>query len=93
MVKDHGFTLQKGAFRDALDGRYISSLPTKCPCGATFSVEHALTCTTGGFTIIRHNEILDVLASLLTETCHDMHMAKWRRQRGGNSPAATVLIP
>ena len=30
----------------------------------------ALTCATGGFTIIRHNEIRDILASLLTETCH-----------------------
>ena len=74
-LKDHGFNLHKGAFRDALCLRYgwsLSNLPTKCPCGANFSVEHAQTCATGGFTIIRHNEIRDVLGSLLTGTCHDV---------------------
>ena len=35
-----------------------------------FSVEHALSCPKGGFPTIRHNEIRDLTASLLTEVCH-----------------------
>ena len=33
------------------------------------SVEHALSCAKGGFPIIRHNEIRDLTATLLTEVC------------------------
>jgi len=37
----------------------------------TFSVEHAFTCPCGGFPSIRHNEIWDFTASLLSEVCCD----------------------
>ena len=74
-IADHGFTLHKGAFWDALCLRYnwtLPHLPTSCVCGAGLTVEHALTCPTGGYTFIRHNEIRDNLAKLLTEVCHDV---------------------
>ena len=48
------------AFRDALCLRYgwhPSNLPLECTCGKQFSVEHALSCSHGGFPSIRHNEI------------------------------------
>ena len=35
-----------------------------------FSVEHALTCKTGGFSAVRYNEVRDITATLLTEVCH-----------------------
>ena len=40
--------------------------------GAPFSIEHALSCAKGGFPSIRHNEIRDLTATLLTEVCNDV---------------------
>ena len=74
-LTEHGFTLHKGAFHDALALRYgwtPDRLPSKCACGASFSVEHALSCAKGGFPSIRHNEIRDLTATLLTEVCNDV---------------------
>ena len=47
--KQYGLTLHKGAFRDALALRYGWTpanlyIPTHCACGASMSVEHALSC-------------------------------------------------
>ena len=64
-IEEYGFTLHKTAFRDALVLRYVllpANTPTSCACGATFSVEHALSCPKGGFPFIRHNEIRDYTA-------------------------------
>ena len=35
-------------------------------------IEHSFTCPKGGFPSIRHNEIRDLTASLLTEVCHEV---------------------
>ena len=72
-IEEHGFHLSKTAFWDAIHLRYgwrPEKLPDKCVCGVQFSVEHALTCPRGGFTFIRHNEIRDMTANLLSEVCH-----------------------
>ena len=45
-------------------------LPSHCVCGSQFHVEHALSCPRGGFPSIRHNEIRDITASLMSEVCH-----------------------
>ena len=74
-IKEFGFCLHKGAFMDALALRYgwsPSNVPLHCECGATFTVEHVLSCQRGGFPIIRHNEIRDLTATLLTEVCHNV---------------------
>ena len=71
----HGFALHKGAFRDALCLRYglrQSRLPSHCICGSQFTVEHALSCFSGGFPSIRHNEIRDITVDLLNEVCHNV---------------------
>ena len=47
-------------------------MPTKCACGEPFTVEHALSCPKGAFSIYRHNEIRDITCSLLSEVCHDV---------------------
>ena len=74
-IEECRFTLHKGAFHDALALRY-GWHPTRtlsnCSCGSSFTVEHALSCTKGGFPIIRHNEIRDLTAKLLTEVCHEV---------------------
>jgi len=72
-INEHGFALHKAAFRDSLSLRYgwpLQNSPSHCTCGQPFSIEHALTCKTGGFPAVRHNEVRDITATLLTEVCH-----------------------
>ena len=74
-LEEHGFALHKGAFRDALCLRYgwrPPLLPSQCVCDKTFSVEHALSCPHGGFPTIRHNEIRDITAHLMSDVCHNV---------------------
>ena len=74
-IDEFGFALHKGAFHDAMALRYDwnpSRTPTNCACGKRFSVEHAFTCPKGGFPILRHNEIRDLTANLLTKVCHNV---------------------
>ena len=75
LLTEHGFTLHKTAFHDALALRYgwlPNNMPSTCDCGKHFTVEHALSCAKGGFPSIRHNEVRDITATLLTEVCHDV---------------------
>ena len=74
-LTEHGFALHKAAFHDALALRYgwvPNNMPSTCDCGKHFSVEHALSCARGGFPTIRHNEVRDITATLLTEVCHNV---------------------
>ena len=74
-IDHHGFALHKSAFRDALSLRYdwpLSNQPSYCACSHSFSIDHALSCPTGGFPSIRHNEVRDITASLLSEVCHSV---------------------
>ena len=74
-IEEHGFFLNKGEFRDALHLRYgwdIRNVPQSCVCGSSFSVDHALSCKRGGFPILRHNEIRDLTAKMLSEICHSV---------------------
>ena len=76
-LSEHGFALHKRAFQDSLVLQYgwiPDKLPSKCTCGVSFSVEHALSCPKGGFPSIRHNEIRDMTATLLTEVCNDVRI-------------------
>ena len=76
-LEEHGFSLHKSAFIDALALRYgwvPSRSPTSCACGANFTVEHALSCPRGGFPSIRHNEIRDITANLLSKVCNDVRV-------------------
>ena len=74
-IAEHGFALHKSAFRDAICLRYgwhPSNMPLQCTCGKKFSVEHALSCSHGGYPSIRHNELRDITAELLSEVCHNV---------------------
>ena len=67
-LKAHGLSLSKSEFREGLALRYgwqPSRLPSSCVCGEPFDVTHALSCSTGGYPKIRHNELRDVTANLL----------------------------
>ena len=39
------------------------------PCGHTFSVSHAFSCSKGAMPTLRHNAIRDITAQLLTVVC------------------------
>jgi hypothetical protein len=72
-VRDSHFN--KGEFRNALNIRYsrpIKDLPTACPCGVPFTVQHAMDCKNGGFDSNRHNEVRDFEATVLSEVCKDV---------------------
>ena len=74
-IKDEKFSLNRREFLDAICLRYnwsISRIPTICACSHNNSVEHALSCKLGGFISLRHNELRDLTADLLTEICKDV---------------------
>ena len=37
-------------------------------------IDHALACPTGGYPTIRHNEVRDLIASLLADVCRDIEV-------------------
>ena len=60
---------------DAIVLRYgwlPTNLPTKCPCGLGFTVQHALSCPTGGFPTSCHNKVRDFTANLMADVYHDV---------------------
>jgi len=62
----HGFVLHNSAFQDACG---MHGLTYFCACGASFLVEHVLTCLKGGFPSLRHNEIRG-LTILMSSPCY-----------------------
>ena len=94
-IAEHGFALHKGAFRDALClwyGWRPSHLPSHCICGQQFTVEHALSCSRGGFPSIRHNEIRDISAGLLTEVYHGVGTEPCLQPVTGQPTEKMVLV-
>ena len=76
-LTEYGFSLNKGEFRDAILLRYgkdLRGLPTQCPCGQKFDLNHALNCKKGGFIIIRHNNIRNFEADLLSQAHRDVEI-------------------
>ena len=74
-LEHHNFSLHKSEFKDAIALCYnlpLQRLPSMCKCGSIFNVEHALSCPTGGYPTIRHNEVRDITASLLQQVCYNV---------------------
>jgi len=87
-IQKHGYTLHKRAFLDAVCFRYgwrPTNLPTNCICGKPFTVEHALSCSFGGFPSIRHNELRDVTANLLSQVCTNVQVEPQLQPLSGES--------
>ncbi len=53
-------------------GWNLSNTPISHNRDTSFSVDHAMICHMGGIPTIRHNEIRDITATLLTEICHNV---------------------
>ena len=71
---EHGSELSKQQFWGSICLKYgweISQLPTTCPCGSKFDTQHSLSCKKGGFVTIRHNDLRDLTAKILSEVCYN----------------------
>ena len=74
-LQNMGYTLNKQEFKDAIYLRYgwtIPNTPFHCGCGKKNDIEHTLNCKRGGYVTMRHNNLRDFEASLLTEVCKDV---------------------
>ena len=74
-LKESDLHLSKSDFRDLIRLRYLlplENMPLTCVCGKDYTITHALTCATVGFTIKRHNDVRDYLAHPLNEVCADV---------------------
>ena len=72
---EEGYNIPKNVFWDLIRLRYgwnLKRLPAKCECGETFTIEHSLTCKKGGFVSLRHNNLRNLTANLLSTTCKDV---------------------
>ena len=72
-IAEYGFELSKQQFWDSISLRYgweISKLPTTYPCGSKFDIQHhSMNCKKGGFLTIRHNDLRNLTAKILSEVC------------------------
>ena len=76
-IKSMGYALNKQEFLDAIALRYnfsIQVMACHCACGSKNSIDHALICRLGGYTIMRHNEVRNIEADLLKEVCRDVQV-------------------
>ena len=74
-LQSFGYVLNKQEFRDAVCLRYdwkIPNTPFHCRCGEKNSVDHTLNCRLGGYVTMRHNNIRNFEAHLLTDVCKDI---------------------
>ena len=58
-LESENFVLNKREFVDALSLRYrwqLKRMPSICPCGKTYNVDHAMNCHQGGFVYQRHDK-------------------------------------
>lgn len=67
-------------------------MPRLCACGQTFTVDHALSCSRGGYLASRHNEIRDLLSELLTETCRNVSVEPTLQPLSGETFRSTSAI-
>ena len=76
-IQSLGFALNKQQFRDSMCLRYgwrVPHTPNHCTCGGENTVDHALSCRRGGYTIMRHNKVRDLEAELMREICNDVRV-------------------
>ena len=76
-IESLGYVLNKQEFRDSLCLRYgwkIPKTPLYCSCGQKNSVDHSLSCKSGGYVSMRHDRVRDLEAGLLKEVCKDVRI-------------------
>ena len=76
-VREFNYMLNKQQFWDSIrlqHGWPIPGLLVSCSCGEGFNVQHAMSCKKGGFVTLRHNEVRDITATLLSDVCKDIEL-------------------
>ena len=78
-IKAENFDHNKREFYNAFSRRYrwtlkYMYLPYRCPCGKRFDVDHAMSCTKGGFVHRRHDDVRDLFASLIMDVYPDFEV-------------------
>ena len=74
-LQEQDFHLNKQDFWDAVHLRYgwkLLNVPSRCVYGASFTIDHAMVCQHGGLTFVRHNDLRDITAGLLSRVCSDV---------------------
>eukprot|EP00794_Sanderia_malayensis_P005044 gene5044-biopygen4106 len=74
-LSSENFVLNKREFYDAIHLRFrwpLKFLPSSCPCGKKFDIDHAMSCAKGGFVYQRHDETRDLFAHLMKEVYNDV---------------------
>ena len=75
-VAEHGFFFNvKSDFHDHIHLRYcwpLDNLPSICPCGDRYTVDHAQICKLSGFIHMRHDDPTNFLASCMKEIYNDV---------------------
>ena len=69
--------MNKQQFWDSLRLRYNlqgADLPSHCACGDLFTVSHAPSCKTRSSVAQRHDDIRNLLTSLLSKVCKDVEI-------------------
>ena len=78
----------KADFHDHVHLRYgwpLDNLPSICPCGERFTVDHAQICKLSGFIHMRHDDPTDFLASCLKEVHNDVEIEPKLQSLSGES--------
>ena len=74
-ISYQGYDLNKQYFWDCLRLRYgwrLTNIPSTCSRGSNMDIQHAVSCKKGGLITIRHYDLRDLTANLLTEVCKDV---------------------
>ena len=77
-VAEHGFFFDvKADFHDHIHLRHcwpLENLPSSCPCGERYTVDHAQICKMSGFIHMRHDDPTDFIASCMKEVYNDVEV-------------------
>ena len=77
-ISEHGFFFEvKSDFHDHVHLRYcwpLDNLPSTCPCGSDFTIDHAQICKLSGFINMRHDDPTTFLAKCMKEVHHDVEL-------------------
>ena len=69
------------------------NLPTSCPCGSKFDIQHSMSCTKGGFIYIRCNDLQDLTANMMSEACKDTEIEPKLTPSSGEELQVPAAVP
>ena len=49
-------------------------LPATCLCGSRFSLQHCMSCKKGGLVFVRHSDLRDLTANMLSKVFNDVEI-------------------